>query len=112
MPKKDGMKKYFVVLTREKGYRKKPIKYEGAIKAYYRKYPVVAEAMLKRHIIYNQTLEELEELEREGKAFLVYPEVMPVSNREVNFHKLSESYQLGYKQGKRDVPAWKEFLAQ
>ena len=108
--RKDGMTKYFVVLSREKGYRKEPIKFQRAIKAYYRKYPLVAEAMFNRHVIYNQTLDELEELEREGKAFLVYPEIMPVSSREINFSKLSESYELGYAQGKRDLPKWKEFL--
>ncbi|MEL1135033.1 patatin family protein [Desulfitobacterium sp. THU1] len=108
--KKDGLKKFFVVLTRKKGYRKSPAQFKGFIKAYYRRYPNVVEAMLKRHIIYNQTLEELEQLEREGKAFLVYPEEMPVSNREINFSKLSESYRLGYEQGQRDVSKWKEFL--
>jgi predicted patatin/cPLA2 family phospholipase len=104
------MKKFFVVLTREKGYRKSPAQFKGFIKAYYRKYPIVVEAMLNRYMIYNQTLEELEQLESEGKAFLVYPEVMPVSSREINYNKLSESYKLGYAQGQRDLPRWKEFL--
>jgi len=108
--KKDGFEKFFVVLTREKGYRKSPVKFKGVIKAYYRKYPRVVEAMLTRHIIYNETLDELEALESQGKAFLVYPETMPVSNREINFDKLSESYQLGYAQGHRDLPKWKAFL--
>jgi len=108
--KKDGFEKFFVVLTREKGYRKGPVKFQGVIKAYYRKYPRVVEAMLTRHIIYNKTLDELEALESQGKAFLVYPETMPVSNREINFDKLSESYQLGYAQGNRDLPKWKAFL--
>ena len=109
--KKDGMKKFFVVLTRERGYRKSPVKYRGAIKAYYRKYPLITEALLKRHLVYNQILEELEELESEGKAFLVYPDTMPVSNREVNYQKLMESYRLGYEQGKRDQIKWKGFLS-
>lgn len=109
--KKDGMKKFFVVLSREKGYRKQPVKYKGAIKAYYRKYPIVTEALLNRHVAYNRTLDELEELEREGKAYLVYPKTMPVSNREVNFHKLAESYRLGYQQGRCDLPKWLEFLS-
>ncbi|ATW25783.1 patatin-like phospholipase family protein [Candidatus Formimonas warabiya] len=108
--KRDGVKKFFVVLTRPKGYRKNPIKFKGIIKAYYHKYPRVIEAMFNRHIIYNQTLEELEEMENEGKAFLVYPDVMPISNREINYKKLSESYELGYAQGKRDLSRWKEFL--
>ena len=108
--KQDGFKKFFVVLTREKGYRKQPIKFKRTIKAYYRKYPRVAKAMLNRHLIYNSTLDELESLEREGKAFLVYPDTMPVSNREINFDKLSESYKMGYAQGKRDLPNWRSFL--
>ena len=108
--KKDGAKKFFILLSREKGYKKTPVKYKGAVKAYYRKYPKVVEAMLNRHVIYNRTLEELKELESEGKAFLVYPETMPISNREVNYQKLSESYQLGYEQGHRDIMQWKEFL--
>ena len=109
--KKDGMKKFFVVLTRERGYRKAPVKYGGFFKAYYRKYPAVTEALLNRHTVYNQTLEELEQLESEGKAFLVYPDTMPVSNREVNYRKLSESYRLGYEQGRRDLSKWREFLS-
>lgn len=108
--KKDGMKKYFVVLSREKGYRKKPPKFRRAFKTYYRKYPCVVDAMLKRHVTYNQTLDELEQLESEGKAFLVYPEKMPVTNRETNFKKLSKSYELGYAQGRRDLQKWRAFL--
>ena len=108
--KKDGMKKFFVMLTRPKGYRKSPMKYSHVIKTYYRKYPHVIEAMMNRHILYNHTLEELEALEREGKAFLVYPNSMPVSSRETNYQKLNESYNLGYAQGLRDLPKWKEFL--
>lgn len=108
--KRDGMKKFFVILTREKGYRKPPVKYKGAIRAYYRKYPAVTEALMNRHKVYNEILEELEQLESEGKAFLVYPDTMPVSNREVNYYKLRESYRLGYEQGKRDLWMWQKFL--
>ncbi|MBF4692087.1 patatin-like phospholipase family protein [Fusibacter ferrireducens] len=108
--KADGYKRFFVILTREKGYRKRPVKFDKLLRAYYKKYPAVAEALLNRHKIYNETLDELEALERQGKAFLVYPNQMPVSNREMNYHKLSESYHLGYAQGKQDVVKWKKFL--
>ncbi len=108
--KEDGYKRFFVVLTREKGYRKKPVKFDRLLRAYYKKYPAVAEALVNRHRIYNETLDELESLEREGKAFLVYPDQMPVSNREIDYHKLSESYKLGYVQGRRDILKWKAFL--
>lgn len=52
-----------------KGYRKSPVRFKQSIKAYYRKYPKVARAMLHRHVIYNKTLAELEDLERKGQAF-------------------------------------------
>ncbi len=108
--KEDGFKKFFVVLTRPKGYRKQPVKHPRLVKAFYRKYPLVAEAMLNRYKLYNDTLEELEELEREGKAFLVYPNMMTVSNMEKDYQKLKESYRLGYEHGKRDILTWKAFL--
>lgn len=108
--KKEGFQKFFVILTRPKGYRKSPVKFSGVIKACYRKYPKVVEAMLTRHIRYNQTLEELEALGKQGKAFLLYPDRMPVSNREKNLKKLQESYRLGFEQGKKDLPNWKAFL--
>ncbi len=107
---KEGMEKFFVILTRPRGYRKEPVKFGKALRLYYKKYPKVAEAMLSRHLVYNKTLDKLEALERQGKAFLVYPEIMPVSSRETDFIKLRESYALGYAQGQRDFPKWKEFL--
>ena len=108
--KKDGYKKFFVILTRPKGYRKKPVQYQRFIRRYYRKYPKVFEAMFNRHRVYNETLDELERLEKEGKAHLVYPDTMPVSNSERNHKRLVNSYNLGYEQGKRDLPKWKKFL--
>lgn len=107
---KDGFKKFFVVLSREKGYSKTPLKHPKILRGYFRKYPEMVEAMINRYKIYNQTLEELRELENDGRAFLVYPDQMPVSSREVNPEKLQESYNMGYEQGKRDVPKWLEFL--
>lgn len=108
--KQEGFDKFFVVLTRPKGYRKMPVKFSGLIKAYYRKYPKLVKALLSRHIRYNETLKELEALEKAGKAFLVYPDHMPVSNRERSHQKLLKSYESGYEQGTRDLPKWKEFL--
>lgn len=108
--KKDGYEKFFVVLSRPKGYRKSPMKFMRFMKAYYRNYPKVVEAMMARHTVYNQTLEELEDLEASGQAMLVYPDQMPVSSREISHAKLQESYQLGYDQGQRDIERWQKFL--
>jgi len=107
---KDGFSKFFVVLSRPRGFRKEPFKIPGLIKAYFRRYPHVAEALLSSHQKYNQTLDELDQLENEGKAFLVCPDIMPVTSMETSFKKLQESHRLGYRQGRRDLPRWQEFL--
>ncbi|MFO7951437.1 MAG: patatin family protein [Bacillota bacterium] len=108
--KKNGFNKFFVVLTRPRGFRKKPFKIPLLVRAYYRKNPHVADALLTFYQKYNQTLNELEELERAGKAFLAFPDTMPVNSMESNFAKLQESYNLGYQQGQRDLFRWQKFL--
>ena len=108
--REDGFKRFFAVLSRPRGFRKRPFKSPRLVKLYFRKTPHVAEALLSSYQKYNQALEELEQLEREGKAFLVCPDLMPVTSMETSFDKLEESYQLGYRQGKRDLPLWQEFL--
>ena len=108
--KKDNMKRFFVVLSRPKGFVMQPPKWRGAIRALYKKRPHMADAVMNRYKTYNRTLKELKQLESEGKAFLVYPDMMPVTNRETNFKKLSESYRAGRAQGRRDLHAWKDFL--
>lgn len=107
---KDGFKKYFAVLTRPRGFRKKPFKVPAVIKAYFRKHPHLADSLLNSHVKYNRTLDELEQLESAGKAFLACPETMPVKSMETNLKRLQESYRLGYAQGRHDLPRWKEFL--
>lgn len=108
--KKDGFERFFVVLSRERGYRQPPQGHRRLFRAYFRKYPHVMDALFQRHRLYNETLEELETLEREGRAFLVCPDTMPVGSRETDHARLTASYGMGYAQGRRDLARWKEFL--
>jgi len=106
----DGYENFFVVLTREKGYKKGPKKNMAFMKVLYRKYPNLLKAMEERYLIYNKTLDKLKKLEKEGKAYLVYPKNMPVDYKETDYEKLENSYNLGYEQGKEEVDRWKEFI--
>ncbi len=106
----DGYDKFFVVLTRERGYKKGPKKNMAFMKVLYRKYPKLLKAMEERHIVYNETLDKLKKMEKEGKAYLVYPKTMPVDYKERDYEKLENSYSLGYKQGKEEINSWKEFI--
>ena len=69
-----GLDKVIVVLTRPRGYVKKPEKLTFTVRLTYPKYPKLAEALKKRHIMYNRELEELSQLEKEGKALVLAPE--------------------------------------
>lgn len=69
-----GLDKVIVVLTRPRGYVKTPEKLGTAVKLAYPKFPMLAEALKNRHIMYNRETEELGQLEKEGKALILAPE--------------------------------------
>ena len=107
----DGFDKFFVVLSRPKSYVKASFgKYSPAIKAYFHSNPPVAEGILRRPSEYNATREQLLDLERQGKAYLFFPETMPVTNMTRDLGELQHAYDLGLDQARREVPRWREFL--
>lgn len=106
----DGFEKLFVVLTRERGYAKRPERFPAFYRRYFRSHPAVAEALTTRWERYNETRERLFELERQGRAYVFAPDRMPVNNGERNVAKLAAAHALGLAQAKRELPAWREFL--
>ena len=91
-----GFEKLVVVLTRNRGYRKK----EGRMpltKLAYRKYPNLQEALQDRNAVYNRTMDLIERLEDEGRITVIRP-VKPVnvSRMEKDTSKLAALYQEGY----------------
>jgi len=106
----DGYDKFLVVLTRERGYRKPRSRLTRAYPALFRRYPAIAQAMRARPANYNRTLDELAELERAGRAYLVFPDEMPIGNSERSVAKLAQRYQAGRAQAQRELEAIKEFL--
>ena len=91
-----GYKRLVVVLTRNKGYRKKDRKMHMA-KAFYRKYPNLQKALLNRNAVYNKTMDLIEKLENEGQIIVIRPSNPVVVGRmEKDISKLSALYQEGY----------------
>ena len=91
-----GYEKLVVILTRNKGYRKKEGKMRIA-KAFYRKYPELQKALSLRNIRYNQTMDLIERLEAEGKAVVIRPaNPVEVGRMEKDTGKLATLYQEGY----------------
>lgn len=98
----DGNKKNVIVLTRNKGYRKRPFKLKKLLKIMYSEYPGIINAMLNRYKVYNNTLEFIEKLESEKKVFVIRPtKDMKVDRIERDVNKLKELYEMGYKDAKR-----------
>lgn len=92
-----GYEHPLVILTRNKGYRKKD-GYIRAAKAFYRKYPLLQKAIFQRNIVYNQTMDMIEKLEDEGKITVIRPENPVIVGRmEKDTAKLAALYDEGYK---------------
>lgn len=98
-----GYGKLVVVLTRNYGYRKKESRMPLA-KAFYHKYPELQKALSLRNSIYNQTLEQIENLEREGRIVVIRPlKPIEVGRMEKDCSKLSALYQEGYDIAKKQI---------
>ena len=67
-----GYEKNVVVLTRPADYRKKPEK-KGLARIFYRKYPKFVKRLATRPEEYNKTVEDIMQLEQEGKIFVIRP---------------------------------------
>lgn len=92
-----GYKKNVVILTRNEGYRKLPDKkYNALAIATFKKYPELVKAIYYRSVIYNKTMELVERLEREGRIFVLRPQIPEVNRAERDPQKLTAFYQHGY----------------
>ena len=110
--RRDGFERFFIVRSQERGYRKKPLGpgVQVLFRAAFRKHPLVAERSIERWRPYNDLLDEIERLEREGSACVFYPERMTVTNRETDYAKLQDAYERGYAQAQREADSWEAWL--
>lgn len=108
----DGYERFFFVATREKGYRKEPPSawMRRLYHSWGKTYPHLEQALLTRHERYNAALDRLEQMAREGRALVVYPDEMPLSSTSTDIADLYTAYERGHAQARRDLPRWEEFL--
>ncbi|MCY6483110.1 patatin family protein [Clostridium aestuarii] len=107
----DGMKKNVVILTRNKEYRKKPYKFKMFVKRAYRQYPKLVDTIFNRYKIYNETLDYIEQLEREDNVFVIRPsEALEVDRLEKNSDKLKKLYNMGYNDAKNIYSKMNEWI--
>ena len=104
-----GYEKNVVVLTRPAGYRKTPQpKIMGTL---LKKYPGVKNALQKRHEVYNETLDYIEERRKQGAAYVIAPpQALKIGRIEHDPEVMRNVYYLGRREGLRHLAAVKEFL--
>lgn len=108
-----GYEKVVVVLTRDKTYRK-PIlsnKMKKLYKLAYHKYPKLIEKLNTMPERYNKLQDEIIDLEKEGKIFIIRPEKeVIVSRLEKDKEKLENLYKEGIAEAEKNLDALKEYL--
>lgn len=97
----DGYSRNVIILTRNKGYRKKEKNF-WLPSFIYKKYPAIREKLKLRYRLYNEVLDYIDQLEEEGKAWVIRPEKkMKVGRTENDPAKLEALYQEGYEMGEK-----------
>jgi len=108
-----GCDRVVVVLTRERGYWKKPDKNMiRLIRQTYRQYPNLVALIERQAERYNKLREELFRLEQEGRVMVVAPETTAGFKRlEKDVEKIRDLYQQGYDVAREQMGAIKAYLA-
>ncbi len=108
-----GYEKIVVVLTRDKTYRKPMIsnKMKKLYKLAYHKYSKLIEKLNTMPERYNKLQDELIDLEKEGKIFIIRPEKeVTVSRLEKDKTKLENLYKEGIAEAEKNLESLKNYL--
>lgn len=105
-----GAKNIVVVRTRPRDYRKKNRK-DKAARLAYSGYPQFSKSLENSRINYNRECDELVELEKKGRIFVVAPaKPVDVKRLEPDVGKLKKLYMDGYEDAMSSMPMLEEYL--
>lgn len=108
-----GCDRVIVVLTREREYIKSDEALQPLMELYYKKYPDFCKTLREKTKRYNECREELFELERQGKVFIISPKsTKDFSRTERDIQKIKEFYQHGYNTTMDKIEQLREYLWQ
>ncbi len=109
----DGNDKVVVVLTRHRGFRKKPMPKaeKEAAKRLYKDSPEMLKTALSNNERYNETLDLVDRLEDEGRIFVIRPSSeIDISFLERDTDNLGELYREGLRDGEAALESLCEYL--
>jgi predicted patatin/cPLA2 family phospholipase len=103
--------KVVVVLTRPGGYRKKGLGNKALLRMVFGKHPDFLVTLLHRNEEYNKTLDFCEQMEREGKLFIIAPlPEFSIGRTEKNLEKRMSLYNHGYNLMSQKAEQLQQFL--
>ena len=107
-----GNEKIVVVLTKDEGYYKKPMPKRLAQLYHrkYRSYPQYVQTIMGREKVYNEAMRRVEELEKEGKIFVIRPKTKLIAQMERNKQQLQKFYEHGYELMEEEFEGLMEYL--
>ena len=106
-----GYEKNIVILTRERGYRKKVSKKSHLLnQLFYKKYPKLIEMLDSRQTRYNKIMDDLEQMEKEGKVLIIQPLKVLAGRMDNDQTHLELFYQQGYFLAKDRFEEIKNFI--
>lgn len=107
-----GLDKLIVVRTQPENYVRQPIMGSWLAKSMYKQYPNFLDAFLNQHKIYNEEVEYIKKLEKEGKVFVIQPDnTLPANTVDKDPDNLQENYNQGREIASRNLEDLKDFLA-
>ena len=110
---KEGYEKVVLVLSRNHGYRKPPISrlHQKIYRRYFGPLPQLLSSIEEIPDRYNRLEDEIEQLEDEGKIFVIRPpKPVTVSRLERNRKNLEALYQEGREEGEKRLEAMRAYL--
>ena len=107
-----GYEKILVIRTRPRDYRKKISKFGQSFpKYFYHQYPKFAQSLSGVNQKYNRECDEMVELEKSGRIFVIAPsEPVTVRRLESDMEKLGDLYWLGYHDTEKSIEDLKKYL--
>jgi len=108
---RDGHARNVLVLTRNEDYRKSANRFPWLLRRAYGRYPEFVKTMLRRHEVYNETLEYIGKQEKAGQTFVIRPVAkLEVGRMERDPVKLGALYDQGYEDAKKLMPSLREWM--
>lgn len=106
-----GYDRNVVILTRPAGYVKEPAGHRRALRWLLRRYPVVAQALLQRHELYNAQLQYVAQQEQLGNTLVFRPDPpLTIGHTCHDPEQMQATYEQGRRHGEQRIDEVAAFL--